>query len=79
MFEMRAYSCPGCSATSGVHSMVMSPNELAGAETWGVCWACSRDFQLTVARRQAGDFEQMVAATRSPVVSNTVFRMWCLR
>jgi len=79
MLEMRAYVCPNCSATSGVNSPAMSHSELAGVETWGVCWSCAGEFQLTVDRRQNLDIEQAFAATRSPIVSNLVFRMWCLR
>jgi len=44
MFEIRLYSCPDCSSANEVASLVMSTNEVAGVETWGVCWSCSRDF-----------------------------------
>ncbi|MEE8498704.1 MAG: hypothetical protein V3S62_09220 [Acidimicrobiia bacterium] len=76
MFAIRTYACPDCSKANDVHSIIMSHSELAGAETWGVCWSCSRDFHLTAERRQPDRVEHLISATRTPIASNVVFRMW---
>ncbi|MEE9581925.1 MAG: hypothetical protein V3W36_03200 [Acidimicrobiia bacterium] len=76
MFAIRTYACPDCSEANDVHSIILSHSELAGVETWGVCWSCSRDFHLTADRRQPNHVEHLISATRSPIASNVVFRMW---
>jgi len=76
MFEFRTYACPDCSTANDVDSIILSHSELAGVETWGICWSCARDFHLTVDRRRPDRVEHLISATRSPTVSNVVFRMW---
>ncbi len=76
MFEVRAYDCPRCTTGNGVDADAVSANEMAGAETWGVCWSCGGGFSLTEEQRRAVGVRGMLQAVRSPVASNISFSMW---
>ena len=76
MFEVRAYDCPTCTKGNGVAADAVSANEMAGAETWGVCWSCGRGFRLTEEQRRGVGFRGMLQALRSPMASNISFSMW---
>jgi len=76
MIEIRTYVCPQCSTSSGIDSLPLAHTELAGAETWGECPGCLREYQLTADRRRHIDFESMIETTRSPIAWNLMFSMW---
>ena len=76
MFGLRAYRCPACSIDNGVDAAAVRVNEEAGVETWGPCWSCGGDFQLTTRSRVDVPVARMLTGYRSPIESNIAFSMW---
>ena len=68
-------TCPACGWQNRAFSSPILDNDEAGAELWGRCGHCEREFRL--AWSDPSDHQTEISAYRSPVVSTMLYRLTC--